>query len=301
MATATVTQAQPSLCSKEELLSNIVKLVEKEYKSGNTSISSEKYQALLKFQEEQNKTPKRSSISPYKGKDYNFQSNSQSGSSPVPEQKKLRPPPLPRPLYLPLFYKFKAPKTTDQRAQKTRTRKAKKPWTISRIESVGLNVMENMANLLDNLHLLSKLPMFPKELNRLLQHTNSVWVVILVFLIRKTISQLLNVLRRERKVKNELEILGLNNTRLEIGQEAENSIARRYHKLLKDLKFDKMMLLLELVGNLLDLAFNAIELYSVLVPRWLMTVMNTASMAMTVYRMNKDDEYVDDDISEDII
>lgn len=296
MATATITQTQTSLPSREELLSDIVKLVQKEYNSGNKSISPEKYQALLKFQEEQNKTLHRSSL-PHQTNQINSKTPSSLGS----EQQKLRPPPLPRPLYLPLFYKFKAPKIADQRPQKTRTRKSKKPWTISRVESVGLNVMENMANLLDNLHLLSKLPMFPKKLNRLLQHTNSVWVVILVFLIRKTISQLLNVLRRERKVKNELEILGLNSRSLEIEQEAENSIARRYHKLLKDLKFDKMMLLLELIGNLLDLAFNAIELYSVLVPSWLMTVMNTASMAMTVYRMNKDDEYVDDDISEDII
>lgn len=299
MVTATITQAQTSLPSREELLSNIVKLVEKEYNRGNKSISPEKYAALLKFQEQQNTTPSRHSASVLKANKFDLHHSVSLES----EQKKLQPPPLPRPLYLPLFYKFKAPKIADQRLQKTRNCKVKKPWTIRRIESVGLNVMETMANLLDNLHLLSKLPMFPKTLNRLLQHTNSVWVVILVFLIRKTISQLLNVLRRERKVKNELEILSQTSksNSLAIEQEAETSIARRYHRVLKDLKFDKLMLLLELIGNLLDLAFNAIELYSVLVPSWLMTVMNTASMAMTVYRMNKDDEYVDDDISEDIL
>ena len=70
---------------------------------------------------------------------------------------------------------------------------------------------------------------------------------------------------------------------------------------LKDLRFDKSMLVLELIGNFMDLAFNVIELYGVPVPDWLMSGLNFASMAMTVYRMNKDDEYIDDDITEDLI
>ena len=32
-----------------------------------------------------------------------------------------------------------------------------------------------------------------------------------------------------------------------------------------------------------------------------MSLLNFASMAMTIYRMNKDDEYVDDDITDDLI
>ena len=43
-----------------------------------------------------------------------------------------------------------------------------------------VNILENLANLLDNLHLLSNLPMFP-ILNRFLKQTNKIWVLILVF------------------------------------------------------------------------------------------------------------------------
>ena len=143
--------------------------------------------------------------------------------------------------------------------------------------------------------------MFPAKLARLLQHTNRVWVVILVFLIRKTVSQLLNVLRRERKVKNELAILGLSCHSPLLELDSESGILQRYRNLLKDLHFNKITLLLELVGNVLDLAFNAIELYRVAVPRWLMSTMNVTNIAMTVYRMNKADDYVDEDISEDLL
>jgi len=70
---------------------------------------------------------------------------------------------------------------------------------------------------------------------------------------------------------------------------------------LKDLKFDRMMLYFELVGNFMDLAFNVIELYGIPFPEWFMNTLNFSSMLMTVYRMNKDDEYLDDDITEDLI
>ena len=61
------------------------------------------------------------------------------------------------------------------------------------------------------------------------------------------------------------------------------------------------MLILELMGNSLDMLFNVIELRGLKLPDWLMTFLNFVSMAMTVYRMNKDDEYIDDDITEDLI
>lgn len=75
-----------------------------------------------------------------------------------------------------------------------------------------VNILENLANLLDNLHLLSNLPMFPQFLNRFLKQTNKIWVLILVFLIRKTISQLLNVIRKIRKVNIEVDLLNSTTT-----------------------------------------------------------------------------------------
>lgn len=299
MATATVTTPVNQEPTRQELLQNIVKFVENEYNKGNSSVSAEKYEALLKYQREQEESINRSRT-PKLGDVYIHERNDAFEAFGSSEE--LIPPPLPRPLYLPLFYKFHPPQVLDQpRKASAKNRHSSKPWTFRRIENAGLAIMETGANLLDNLHLLSRLPMFPQKLHRLLQHTNSIWVVILIFLIRKTISQLLNVLRRERKVKNEMAILNQKCHSPLLDLDSENGVLRRYRKALKDLKFDKMMLQLELIGNLLDLAFNAIELYKVTLPDWLMRIMNLASMAMTVYRMNKDDEYVDDDISEDIL
>ena len=116
--------------------------------------------------------------------------------------------------------------------------------------------------------------------------------------------QLLNVIRKEKKVNVELNILSQSkNSKVLLNSESQDpsNIYRKYEKVLKDLRFDKSMLVLELIGNFMDLAFNVIELYGVPVPDWLMSGLNFASMAMTVYRMNKDDEYIDDDITEDLI
>ncbi|RKP28964.1 hypothetical protein METBISCDRAFT_19800 [Metschnikowia bicuspidata] len=265
--------------TREELLQKIVQVVENEYLRGNSSVSAEKYQALLEYQRQtQERSPRPKYLLPSLAS-------------------KLRGPPVPRPLYLPLLYKFLVPSPDERILRRPRAQ----TWTLRHVEAVALNLMESMTSVLDNLHVLSKMPMFPRKLVRLLQHTNRVWVVILVFLIRKTVSQLLNVLRRERKVKNELAILGLSCHSPLLELDSENGVLQRYRNLLKDLRFNKMMLQLELVGNVLDLAFNAIELYRVSVPRWLMSTMNVINIAMTVYRMNKADEYVDEDISEDLL
>lgn len=300
MVTTMVQPVSTPSPSREELLSNIVKLVEKEYNSGNKSISPKKYQTLLRYQEQQQQQQQQQALF----------SNSREVQSYLPPRvnpfkqlqvEKLHLPAFPRPHYLRSIGKFKAPKSPEQNTKLSQKKSRSQGWSIRHFEDVSLGVMETMANALDNLYLLSKLPMFPKKLTRLLRHTNSIWVVILVFLVRKTISQLINVLRRERKVKNEMAILYLNYHSLLIQPDAESRTFKRYSKVLKNLKFDKMMLGLELVGNFLDLAFNLIELYNISVPNWLMSFMNVISMSMTVYRMNKDDEYVNDDISEDIL
>ncbi|EGW34110.1 uncharacterized protein SPAPADRAFT_59532 [Spathaspora passalidarum NRRL Y-27907] len=141
--------------------------------------------------------------------------------------------------------------------------------------------------------------MFPKFLLKLLKQTNKIWVLILVFLIRKTISQLLNVVRKIQKV--EIEYSLLNKQAEKTSSMIHEDICKKYNKVLKDLKFDKVMLIIELIGNFLDLSFNLIELYGIVLPDWVMGGLNFASMAMTIYRMNKDDEYLDDDITEDLI
>ena len=92
-----------------------------------------------------------------------------------------------------------------------------------------------------------------------------------------------------------------NSQKSELSKPVNEDINRKYNKILKDLKFDKMMLIFELVGNFLDLVFNLIELSEISVPNWVMSTLNVASMGMTIYRMNKDDEYIDDDITEDLI
>lgn len=268
---------------KTSAVDKLLTFIETEYKKGNHTVTKEKYQALLEIQRKQKQRT---------------ETEKQSAASQKPT------PPLPTPLYPPLFSKYQVPRISRPVPTKSR-RKLKKKLSLKHIESVVIAVLETLANILDNLHLFSKLPMFPKSLLRVLQHTNRLWVLILVFLIRKTVSQLLNVVRKEKKVKTELNILKSNgNSKLLVdGLEAtdDTNILNKYEKVIRDLKFDKMMLKIELVGNFLDLAFNVIELYRFPVPDWFMNTLNFASMGMTIYRMNKDDEYVDDDIREDLI
>lgn len=265
--------------AQSKVVGDIIRFIENEYRNGNTSVTKEK---LLKLQDLQAssraQTPQ--TFEP------------QAASTP------LRSPAVPAPLYPALFHKFQHKVHTPKPAPRR-----KRPWTFKRAENTVIAALEALANVLDNLHLLLKMPMFPKALVHLLKHTNRLWVLILVFLVRKTLSQLLNVKRKETKVAAELTILqgNANSKLLHAENEAEGSVLRRYEKALKDLAFDKMMLRIELVGNLLDLAFNAIELYDFPVPAWFMSMLNFASMGMTIYRMNKDDEYVDDDILDDIL
>lgn len=264
---------------------NLLKFIESEYKKGNQTVTKEKYKTLLKIQKIQKERV-------------------ETKKHAVKSTKKPASPPLPRPLYPPLFTKYKVPHPPSETPRKS-SRPEPKKLTLKYIESVVIAVLESLANILDNLHLFSKLPMFPKSLLQVLQHTNRLWVLLLVFLIRKTVSQLLNVIRKERKVKIELNILKSNgNSKLledEFQIANDSNILRKYEKVIKDLKFDKMMLKIELIGNFLDLAFNVIELYHFPVPNWFMNTLNFASMAMTIYRMNKDTEYVDDDITDDLI
>lgn len=248
-------------------------LIEKEYQKGNLTVTKDKYDALVKLR----------------------QDSEQLKSPPI----RLQPVTIPPPLYPPIFYKFALPRSPVK--NKSCRAKKKTGVTFKKIETFLIAVLEALASLLDNLHLFSKMPLFPKLLLNILKHTNRLWVLILVFLIRKTISQLLNVMRKERKVLGELSILKGNFNSKLFDKQEDNGIFKRYEKVLKDLQFDKMMLKFELVGDLLDLGFNIIELYHFPVPEWIMSTLNFASMAMSVYRMNKDDEYTDDDISQDII
>lgn len=283
------TQALPKFVAspfedRSTAVDNLLKFIETEYKKGNLTVTKEKYKALLEIQREQKE-------------------KTESKLSSTSDKQSLQSPPLPRPLYPPLFNKFQVPKVTATVPNK-RTRLPKNKLTFKYIEAAVIAILESLANILDNLHLFSKFPMFPKSLLRVLKHTNRLWVLILVFLIRKTVSQLLNVIRKERKVKTELNILKSNgNSKLLEEEELtdDSNILRKYEKVIRDLKFDKMMLKIELVGNFLDLAFNVIELYRLPVPPWFMNTLNFASMGMTIYRMNKDDEYVDDDITEELI
>lgn len=270
-----------SSADRAVVVQDLLNFIEKQYKNGNSSVTQDKYDVVRKLRQAQQEKQKL-------------------------EQKRntslLSPPPLPAPLYPPIFEKFALPKSSEPTTKgRRRPNFHKNKWTLKRVEATAIAILETVANILDNLHLLSKFPMFPTALSHVLKHTNRLWVLILVFLIRKTVSQLLNVIRKERKVNTELLILKSNLNSKLLDDSNEDNIFRKYEKVLRDLRFDKMMLNIELVGNFLDLAFNVIELYNFPVPEWFMTSLNFASMAMTVYRMNKDDEYVDDDITEDLI
>lgn len=318
---------QPS-SSREEIINNLIELAKQEQAKGNTSVTSDKLdrlQSILQNSNRKSPVPQKKSSGSNFDKYHRFQQ--------VPNTTEQYKPRV-KPKYPPIFDKFdiekSAPKvesssskSTDKEdlttiAKKNKNLKKKrggkyfqaKKFTFKQLEFMFINFLETMANLLDNLHLLSNLPMFPQTLTKLLKQTNKLWVLILVFLIRKTISQLLNVIRKIRKVDTELKIVnnntsggisGKSSSISTISKPVNEDINRKYNKILKDLKFDKMMLIFELIGNFLDLTFNLIELSEVAVQNWLMSVLNMASMGMTIYRMNKDDEYIDDDITEDLI
>ncbi|KAL6454232.1 hypothetical protein SBY92_003693 [Candida maltosa Xu316] len=270
--TTTVTSLSDS--KEQDIINNLIKLAHKEINNGNKSITPDKLDKLT---------------------DLLVQKKIANKSVPVKQQRK----PHPQPKYPSLVNKFDLNKaSSSSSSRKKENKKVTKfykanEFSFRKVEFIFITILENLANLMDNLHLLSNLPMFPKFLNNFLKQTNKIWIFLLLFLIRKTISQLLNVLRKIRKVNVELDLL--NKTTKDHG------LTKKYNKVLKDLKFDKMMLVLELIGNFLDLTFNVIEFYGVDLPGWVMSILNFSSMAMTIYRMNKDDEYVDDDISEDLI
>ncbi|CAX40208.1 conserved hypothetical protein [Candida dubliniensis CD36] len=278
---------------QQEIINNLLLLAQKEQQKGNTSITSDKLDKLTSLLSQQ-----------------------QSRTPPSIHTKTKLPP---KPKYPSVFNKFDINKSSNNNRQpfsppvkksksKPRNTNNNSPkkyyrpnnFSLKKIEFIFVNILENLANLLDNLHLLSNLPMFPQFLNRFLKQTNKIWVLILVFLIRKTISQLLNVIRKIRKVNIEVDLLNTTTRKSKINSINED-LNTKYKKVLKDLRFDKMMLVIELIGNFLDLTFNLIELYGIVLPDWIMSLLNFASMAMTIYRMNKDDEYVDDDITEDLI
>lgn len=280
------TQSTASILpEKQALLDKILGIAQEEQLRGNKSITKENLAALERHVLERKRL---------------------AGGSKSKNKPSLPVPEAPKPLVCPLFEKYNLPNqsTTPNHRRIRRQVNLGSKFTLKKLEFIFVQVLEMVANLLDNLHLFLKLPGFPEGLVKVLLHTNKLWVLILVFLIRKTVLQLLNVIRKEKKVNVELNILSQSkNSKVLLNSESQDpsNIYRKYEKVLKDLRFDKSMLVLELIGNFMDLAFNVIELYGVPVPDWLMSGLNFASMAMTVYRMNKDDEYIDDYITEDLI
>lgn len=269
---------------QQEIINDLIKLAQKEQANGNTSITTDKLAKLsdLLAQKQQSKQKK--------------------DRTPQPSRKQYHP----KPKYVSLINKFDINKSKPKELVEQKPIKKQKHYyrpnqfSFKKLESILVNILENIANLLDNLHLLSNLPMFPKFLNNFLKQTNKIWVLILVFLIRKTISQLLNVIRKIRKVNVEVDLLNSSST-ITKNSSINDDLNKKYNKVLKDLRFDKMMLIIELIGNFLDLTFNFIEMNGIDLPNWAMSILNFSSMAMTIYRMNKDDEYIDDDITEDLI
>lgn len=265
--------------SQQEIIENLIKLAQTEQEKGNSSITAAKINQLTSYLQQEQGTVEQTS--------YN--------------SKKLPRIPKPIPKYSPLLKKFKV-KTIESTSTVKPTKKPQltfyqdlvENFTFKKLENIIVTILEMIGALLDNLHLFSKMPMFPDVLNKFLKNTNKLWIIILIFLIRKTITQLFNVKRKEQKVNLELNIIKQ--------QKSFNAdINKKYKKVLKDLQYDKLMLYLELFGNFLDLAFNTIEFYGIPLPEWFMNTLNFASMVMAVYRMNKDDEYLNDDITEDLI
>lgn len=156
------------------------------------------------------------------------------------------------------------------------------------MEHLVVTILENLANLLDNIHLFSKMPFFPSILKQALKHTNSIWIVVLIFLIKRSISELRRLQSEEREIVKELEIVEKQKQKQTLSQSSLNEdIHTNHHKTLTKIAIQRIMIYVEIGGNILDLTLNVIEFQGWKVHRGFMSVLNICSMLMSVYRVNK--------------
>lgn len=177
------------------------------------------------------------------------------------------------------------PKFSDKSCGVTGESKARLKYV--EVEQVIITILENLANLLDNLHLFSRMPFFPQFLKKALKHTNSVWVVVLIFLIKRSITELMNLRKHKHNLLKELEIIG----KQKLGSKwtLGGDIGSEHHKILSTIAVKRVMVYVEIGGNLLDLTLNVVELRGWKLQKSIMSGLNLCSMLMSIYRVNKAD------------
>lgn len=155
---------------------------------------------------------------------------------------------------------------------------------LSIFENKVVTTLETLANILDNMLLLSRLPLFPKSIRLLLRYTNIVWVVVLVFLIKRSVTQVVHLNKQERAIRQELAVILMREKCVgKLFQEVE----AKHEQMLSMIKIKRVILYIELAGNSLDFLLNLIDIMGWKPQRSLMTVLNASSVLMSMYRMNK--------------
>lgn len=183
----------------------------------------------------------------------------------------------------PIYYRYKLPLQKTRAVLRKRTFENQLPPShlLAQVEAIAVKILETLALLLDNLHLILKLPVFPKFMHRLVKHTNSVWAVVLVFLIKRATTLLLRLNRQEQRVQRELDIVQTSYS------EINRDIASQHSQTLKSIAMERIVLYGEIAGNGLDLLVNIIEMKKWKLPWGIMGLLNVSSTVMSIYRVNK--------------
>lgn len=161
-----------------------------------------------------------------------------------------------------------------------------------RIEETFIDASESVVTVLDNLNLLQRVvPALANNqvLEKIATHTNKVWVVALVLMLRKGLQELRAVWRRKEQLTAELRswLQG----KVEQGHTsidpADQRVLDQYQNELGTLQHLRLTGGLEMAGNAIDLLLVVSELAGWELPGKAEAVMNIVSAAMSWWRISR--------------
>ncbi|ODQ80273.1 hypothetical protein BABINDRAFT_7727 [Babjeviella inositovora NRRL Y-12698] len=163
---------------------------------------------------------------------------------------------------------------------------------LARAEEVLLEHLESLVTLLDNINLLQRFVKRLKE-NKFLEmintHTAKIWVFTLVFMIRKSISDLIERNTVLRHTKAELVVF----LQTRIAQQKlavdprDDAFIQEFYTRIEEVQHERSLILLELSGNVIDFAFVLTEVLGIALPGYVEGFLSLVSGLMSWYRISK--------------
>ncbi|CDK26903.1 unnamed protein product [Kuraishia capsulata CBS 1993] len=165
----------------------------------------------------------------------------------------------------------------------------------TRAETYVLDNLESAISVLDNFYFLSRMLRLKDSkafrlVNKVIVQTSKVWMVIILLTMKNLAIRYYRVSKAEVQVKSEV-----NQLRALSGGDSANGIilgSVTYDSEMKLLKIEaeKLQIVLEIIGNLNELAFCVIEVMGLDVPNFVNNTLGVLSWIMSLYRMSKDGE-----------